>query len=48
MGGWIEQTMQVQLNTPCPNMLDGKERRHGQHNTQLGTKTKTKEGGVEH
>jgi hypothetical protein len=37
-------------NTPCPcaNTLDGKGRRHGQHDNRLGTKTKRKECGIEH
>ena len=46
VGGWVEQTMHEQSNTPCTNMLDGKGRRHGQHNTWLGIKTRRKEGGV--
>ncbi len=29
---------------PYPNMLDGKVRRHGQHNTGFDTKIKRKEG----
>jgi hypothetical protein len=38
----INYARAIKYQIPCTNMLDGKGRRHGQHNTGFDTKTKIK------